>query len=349
MYLDALLEVVIGLVFTWLVISVGTMQVQEWISAFLSWRARFLEQSLRNMLGSEELVERFYAHPLIRSISPPGKKPGDVNRPSYIPAQRFAAALLDIFLSAGRPADRSTGFPTLQEIRAALQNLRQTSPTVAAVLDQNFPHLEAFLERGEVNLALWRAQLEGWFNDAMDRLSGAYKRHAQQWSLIIGLILALIFNIDTITVARQLWREPTLRQAIAEQAARQNRIDPSTGMKQLRQYTDMLSLPVGWSVRAPAENEQCGWQFGQSVYPAVWVGGECRILNTLPRMDDPWGWLVKIIGIFISGLAAMQGAPFWFDILRKLVNLRSAGPVSSSQTLVEGMEEKPKKPEEPVG
>ncbi len=349
MYLDALLEVIIGLVFTWLVLSVGTMQVQEWISALLSWRARFLEQSLRNMLDSEDMVEHFYAHPLIRSISPPGKRQGDVRRPSYIPAKRFAAALLDILFSAGEPVASSTGLPTLQEIRARLRNLRQTFPAVAAVLDQNFPHLEASLERGEINLALWRVQLEEWFNDAMDRLSGAYKRHAQKWSLIIGLVLALIFNIDTIAVARQLWREPTLRQAIAEQAARQDPIDPSTGIEQVRKYTDMLSLPGVWSVRAPAENERCGWEFGQSVYPAVWVGGECRILNTLPRMDDPWGWLMKIVGIFISGLAAMQGAPFWFDILLKLVNLRSAGPVSSSQTLVGGMEEKPKKPEEPVG
>ncbi len=349
MYLDAILEVAIGLVFAWLVLSIGTMQVQEWISAFLSWRARFLEQALLNMLGSEDLVERFYAHPLIRSISPPGKKPGEVRRPSYIPAQRFAAALLEILLSAGQPSSGASGLPTLQDIREGLRNLRQAFPAVAAVLEQKFPNLEASLERGELNLTIWRAQLEEWFNDAMDRLSGAYKRHAQQWSLIIGLGLALLFNVDTVAIARQLWREPTLRQVIAQQAASQSAIDPSMGVEQVRQYVDMLSLPVGWSVRAPAGDEQCGWQWGQPVYPAVWVGGECRLLSTLPRMDDPWGWLSKIIGILLSGLAAMQGAPFWFDVLRRLVNLRSAGPLPSAPPKVETTEEKPPKSEEPVG
>jgi hypothetical protein len=344
MYLDAILEVAIGLVFAWMVLSIGTMQVQEWISALLSLRARFLEQQLLNMLGSKDLVERFYAHPLIRSISPPGKKPGEVRRPSYIPAQRFAAALLKI-LSEGQPSSGASGL----DIREGLRNLRQTSPAVAAVLEQKLPNLEASLERGELNLTIWRAQLEEWFNDAMDRLSGAYKRCAQRWSLIIGLVLALLFNVDTVAIARQLWREPTLRQVIAQQAASKSDTDPSTGVKQVRQYVDMLGLPVGWSVRAPAGDEQCGWQLGQPVYPAVWVGGECRLLSTLPRMDDPWGWLSKIIGILLSGLAATQGAPFWFDVLQRLVKLRSTGPVPSASPKVETTEEKPPKSEEPVG
>ncbi|MBO9367388.1 MAG: hypothetical protein J7555_01405 [Chloroflexi bacterium] len=344
MYLDAILEVAIGLVFAWLVLSIGTMQVQEWISALLSLRARFLEQQLLNMLGSKDLVERFYTHPLIRSISPPGKKPGEVRRPSYIPAQRFAAALLKI-LSEGQPSSGASGL----DIREGLRNLRQTSPAVAAVLEQKLPNLEASLERGELNLTIWRAELEEWFNDAMDRLSGAYKRCAQLWSLFIGLGLALLFNVDTVAIARQLWREPTLRQVIAQQAASKSDTDPSTGVKQVRQYVDMLGLPVGWSVRAPAGDEQCGWQLGKPVYPAVWVGGECRLLSTLPRMDDLWGWLSKIIGILLSGLAATQGAPFWFDVLQRLVNLRSAGPVPSAPPKVETTEEKPPKSEEPVG
>jgi hypothetical protein len=344
MYLDAILEVAIGLVFAWLVLSIGTMQVQEWISALRSLRARFLERQLLNMLGSKDLVERFYAHPLIHSISPPGKKPGEVRRPSYIPARRFADALLKI-LSEGQPSSGASGL----DIREGLRNLRQTSPAVAAVLEQKFPNLEASLERGELNLTIWRVQLEEWFNDAMHRLSGEYKRHVQRCSLIIGLGLALLFNVDTVAIARQLWREPTLRQMIAQQAASKSDTDSSTGVKQVRQYVDMLGLPVGWSVRAPAQDEQCGWQLGQPVYPAVWVRGECRLLSTLPRMDDPWGWLSKIIGIILSGLAATQGAPFWFDVLQRLVNLRSTGPFSSASSKVETTEEKPSKSEEPVG
>lgn len=349
MYLDAILEVAIGLVFSWLVLSLATMQVQEWISTFLSWRAQFLQRAILNMLGDEMLVERFYNHPLIRSISPPGKKFGEVRRPSYIPAQRFAVAMLDIFFSAGQPSVRSTGGLSLQELRQGIIQLRKEYPSLALILDHFFPNLDARLERGEMNLAQIRLQIENWFNDAMDRLSGAYKRHAQKWALVIGILLALAFNVDSVNVARQLWREPTLRQVIVQQATAQPAPDPSTGLTQAHRYVEMLSIPVGWSVTIPLPDQQCGWTPGEAMYPAVWVGGQCRVLATLPRMDDAWGWLTKIFGLLISGLAAMQGAPFWFDMLRRLVNLRGNGPVpaSPSVTLPEAGAEK--KDSEPVG
>lgn len=349
MYLDAILEVAIGLVFSWLVLSLATMQIQEWIGAVLAWRAQFLQRAILNMLGDETLVERFYNHPLIRSISPPGKKPGEVRRPSYIPAQRFAAAVLDVFFSAGQPSVRSTGGLSLQELRQGIIQLRETYPSLATILDHFFPNLDARLERGEMNLVQIRIQMESWFNDAMDRLSGAYKRHAQKWALAIGILLALAFNVDSVNISRQLWREPTLRQVIVQQATAQPAPDPSTGLTQTYRYVEMLSIPVGWSVVEPLPDQQCGWVPGEAVYPAVWVGGQCRVLATLPRMDDAWGWLTKIFGLIISGFAAMQGAPFWFDILRRLVNLRGSGPMPapSSVALPEAVEEK--KDSEPVG
>jgi hypothetical protein len=90
MYLDAILEVAIGLVFSWLVLSIATMQVQEWISSWFRWRAQSLEESIHRMLQDEKLVEQFYNHSMIASLSQPGHKP------SYIPSDRFAQTLFDI-------------------------------------------------------------------------------------------------------------------------------------------------------------------------------------------------------------------------------------------------------------
>jgi len=33
----------------------------------------------------------------------------------------------------------------------------------------------------------------------------------------------------------------------------------------------------------------------------------------------------KFVGWLFSGMAATQGAPFWFEILKQLVNVRSSG------------------------
>ena len=40
---------------------------------------------------------------------------------------------------------------------------------------------------------------------------------------------------------------------------------------------------------------------------------------------DSLAWAVKAIGIVFTGLALAFGAPFWFDVLSKLVQLRSSG------------------------
>ena len=92
MYLDAILEVAIGMVFTWLVLSIATMQVQEWISSGLQLRAKFLKESIENMLQGENLVDEFYNHPMIASLSSPGRKP------SYIPAERFAQTVDEVYI-----------------------------------------------------------------------------------------------------------------------------------------------------------------------------------------------------------------------------------------------------------
>jgi len=94
MYLDAIIEVAIGLVFSWLVLSIATMQMQEWISSLFRWRAELLEDSLKRMLHDEKLVVDFYQHPLITSLSRPG------NKPSYIPSDRFAQSLYDVLFNA---------------------------------------------------------------------------------------------------------------------------------------------------------------------------------------------------------------------------------------------------------
>jgi hypothetical protein len=39
--------------------------------------------------------------------------------------------------------------------------------------------------------------------------------------------------------------------------------------------------------------------------------------------DNFWAWVLKVIGIAITALAISQGAPFWFDLLNKIIVIRS--------------------------
>jgi len=172
-----------------------------------------------------------------------------------------------------------------------------------------------------------QTELVAWFDDVMDRASGEYKRRAVQWAFVIGTILAFAFNVDSIEIATRMWREPTLRQVIVAQA---NGSSPN-GETQLSSndfvnQVNQLGIPVGWTTTPATADQHCGWIPGQAVYLGISRDNSCQILNNLPRMDDTWGWIIKISGLLISGLAAAQGAPFWFDILKKLINVRSSGP-----------------------
>ena len=50
--------------------------------------------------------------------------------------------------------------------------------------------------------------LAGWFDSAMERVSAAYKRRAMLISLLLSLLLAVLFNIDSIHLFQSLWQQP---------------------------------------------------------------------------------------------------------------------------------------------
>jgi hypothetical protein len=139
MQLDAILEVAIGLIFVWLVISVATMETQNRISTLLNWRADYLERSILSMLKESELVEKFYNHPLIMELSLKDKngnhlkdKKGKIYRPEYIPNTRFATAALEVIMNAGREGDQvPVETMSIREMAESMKNLANTNPNLA--------------------------------------------------------------------------------------------------------------------------------------------------------------------------------------------------------------------------
>jgi hypothetical protein len=182
----------------------------------------------------------------------------------------------------------------------------------------------------------------------MERLTGTYKRRAQSIAFIIGLILALILNVDTLNVAASLWREPILRQAVLIQA--QN-YTADGALKEITAASPLVNIPA-LEIQLQGLRIPLGW----SIAPFSTAGGQCSLLpikagqvwgiptrnnQGLPLCNrivnlptDLNGWLAKILGVLITGLAAAQGAPFWFDILKKFINIRSTGTNPAEQVPV---------------
>jgi hypothetical protein len=215
------------------------------------------------------------------------------------------------------------------------------TPGMLEEVRKRFATAAANLGREEHKLAIMRLNAETWFNESMDRLSGWYKRKAQILAFLIGLILAAALNVDSLALINHLWKEPAVREALAANATEFTKANsdlptvPVTGDKitgaveYFNTQFEGLNLPLGWSY-APVtleSNQTCRLiPFGKNV---VWgirdksAANICQKIANAPASSAQW--FMKILGIIFSAAAAAQGAPFWFDILKKVVNIRGSG------------------------
>ncbi len=333
MPLDAILEVAIGLVFAWLVLSVATMEIQNWITARLDMRAQFLEQSILEMFKNEQsLVDQFYNHPAIVELSKLDKK-GRLKKPASIPAAVFAEAAMEVLLNAGKGGEEvPAGAMSFDLMASSVEETKAINPDLSRLMDRLFPQpsmvggpgvsygLEDYVDK----VKEYRGNVEKWFDNVMGQASTWYKENAMAWAFVIGLALSIAFNIDTINITEKLWREPTIRQALVAQAETFELQEGTDNIAQVPGYFDSLAIPVGWTTVPAVDPSACNTRITAQGQFSFWVAGECKVLVNVPPVTDMWGWLLKFLGLAISAFAARQGAPFWFDILKKLVNVRSA-------------------------
>jgi hypothetical protein len=295
MQLDAIIEITIGLVVTWLIISMTTSQIQEFIVEVLGSRSKFLEKRLLEMFKDRALLEKFYQHPLIDSLSAKtflGRK----RKPTDIPNPIFAKAAVDIFLNAGRtegeiPANSMDLATMKQSILKSMGYLKAENEDLARVVNYLTPRLEDAEAKVEETIAEYRKNVESWFDITMVEATKLYRKYASAIAMGLGIGLAVAFNVDSIYIVNQLWRDPTLRQTIVAQAGN-IKPDDQINVTNAKTKLEELSLPVGWNEETTLQNT-----------------GEV---------------LSKVLGFLITGVAASLGAPFWFDILNRLLGLKSA-------------------------
>lgn len=208
-----------------------------------------------------------------------------------------AANTLEEALAVGRAVAAKVPDP-LTNVQHAVERLPvgHTREALLVLIDKSRRETGAIEHQTEA----FRKNLENWFNDAMDRVGGWYKRWTRQILLAIAVLAVIAVNADTIKIVQRLASDSALRTSLAaaaEDAAKSATTQPDAAQKLdvVVQKSKTLQLPLGWY--------QWPWE-----YPL-----------------DPRLALLKIFGLLISALAVSQGAPFWFDILSKVTNLRATG------------------------
>jgi hypothetical protein len=339
-------------------------------------------------------VHTLFNHPLIFSLSK-----GDSD-PSYIASSAFAKAIMDLLVPITAATDAMgalkviSGAPTKEALELAI-------PQVANAKLRN--SLAALLRSAEGDVDKFKAALEDWFNHSMDRVTGWYKLHAQTWLLILGFILAVTCNVDSIRIIQTLSKNPNLAHAVAAQAeafakekgrpdskedqaaarkvkekkikeARENlanvtkenasslenaqeAVNQATGdaKKEAQAKFDIVKVENEKKLtKAKKEEEDAvNWdgvladfksdlkELSNTGIPMGWdqtARSGFGLFKNPQRSDwasfgnwntaDKWNWDVlfpALCGWGVTALAASLGAPFWFDMLQRVMNLRGNG------------------------
>ena len=260
----------------------------------------------------------------------------------------------------------------------------------------------------------FKQNIEVWFNNAMDRVGGWYKRRSQWVTGAISLIVVVLMNVDAMLIVRYLDANPGVRDGLVTQAkayvdakAKEPASPAPTvkaGVVAGDTYTGRLTFnatkddEIVFSTDAPGakfrppsvkvekditsinytldtaisdvpQKATVTAKIGTAEVAKASVDIQPSYLEQLNRVQNqlmglklPIGWvrqptqadndmrlglgqlrtdfgdvlMYHILGWLITAIAATLGAPFWFDMLNKIMSIRSAGKAP---------EEMPKSPE----
>ena len=322
MFGSAALDVVIGLFFVYLILSLIASGLNEGVSSLFAMRAKVLEDGIRNLLGSKQAKEEFYEHSLVKSMTKETgvirkirKRLGGKDRrfPSYIPSRTFALALLDNITGPDAPI-------TPASVKQALETMPESNLKKSLIVLWNDAGAE---------LSEFQHSVERWFDEGMERVSGWYRRrvHVVLWAISLLMVIAL--NADTVVIAKTLWNDDTLRAAVVAEA--ETTVEAGQQAVADPEFEDVaaefdkvqdLNLPIGWTLAEKGS--------GDAPYPQ--------------ELPDTWGDLgelfpEKLLGLFLTAAALTLGAPFWFDLLGKVAGVRSSGGRPSGSRTRRGKDE----------
>lgn len=329
MFDSVVLDIAIGLIFVFLATSLAITAGNELLASLFKWRAKDLWTGLRMLTGrgkaaadgESDLVREIYQHPLIRGLHRDDDTSGGRKAPSYIPANLFAMALLDIAL---RPAGetRSIANIGIEEIRQTLNARRdKLGNRVTDALQTFVNYAEADSRAALTALEKLQHDVEGWFNAGMDRVSEIYKRRAQLFSLILAVTFVSVLNLDSIRITRSLSNDPVLRAALIERATAAAKEEAATTPATAPAPSEATMAMSATAIALDKVQADIS-TVTQLGIPLGWEGNA-------PEPTFSW-WLRKVFGLLITALAASLGAPFWFDVLKKATSLRQ--PPANAKT-----------------
>ena len=349
MFSNVAIDVVLGLVFIFFLYSLLASILQEILARWFGLRARTLLKALRRMLEDgdsrfdstlvnffidmgtnivdyfrplkkQTFLKAFYDHPTIKYLGENNTN----SKPSYIDATSFSKTIIQILRGLGY----NQSLNQMQSIRNNLQighiDDFTINPETLASLTRQWMDASNDIDH-------FRLNLEEWFNNTMDRATGWYKKQTQLLLFLIGWVVAINFNVDAIAITKILANNEGVRKELVNLAVDQQQkyaevvkaqkdsiiTDQKTGQKTIIKYVTLNEDQLG-KITKSLETDAFTTQ------RILGLGDRDKLTNDV-KIKYQSSLLIANIGWLLTALAISLGAPFWFDMLNKVMMLRNAG------------------------
>lgn len=321
-----LIDIIIGLAFIFFSLSVIASYLLESFYSVTRERARFLQKAVAQLVDDRvngkayagDLTKEIFAHPLIAKKSTRIDNGAKFNiaawGPAYIQPQDFTDVLLAIL------RERYPHQPSMLGYREMIQQL-SPDETIKSVL-------APLLDKSD-SISEFRQNISVWYDDAMERASGSFKRKTQLPLLIIGTVLAVSMDVNTIEYANRLAKDGALRSALVADATKQVTNIQSVPPNVTKEYLADLSNNIQKFNNDLAD-------FGSNVAVRDLNNNMVDILDRLsaqkvekdnnetPGNMKESNTLFWLIGCILTGIAVSLGTSFWLNFLKLMIAVRSS-------------------------
>lgn len=307
------LDVALGLSFIFFLFSVLVSTTSEMILSWSNARGKTLWKALSHLLPQSghgrdaKPLNEFVQHPLMTCMHRQTSADASIAKhfPSYLSSGQFGQILMDVLETKGTEALAETRWEQIQKgILTMPQETRGTLQALSRDAERN-------LLPGQEPMSVFQFVAAQWFDSMMDRTTGWYKRLTQAWNFGLGIVLAIACNLNVIAMTRALSTNDDLRAALVQKAEAMARTEGE------------LVAKMGPQVSAGSREVLRGVMddFTQAGFPIGWNEKTAKAWVAQPLGT----FFESLLGWLIAGAAAALGAQFWFDMMKKIINLRGTG------------------------
>lgn len=322
-----ILDLGIVLIFTYLLLSIISSTIYEAFLTLRKARGKMLKHAFKTLFFDEEwrtITSKY----LINSPTIKALKRTESSFPAYVSAKSFSSAMI------GMIRNGSTDPVTIQTIRERLNSEDSLIKGDARIALLNI------LDNAQDDYDKFIKGVENFYDDYMDRVSGWFKLKYQKVMFMISLVVTLILNVDTMHIATTLWKDQGKLAVMADQVSEEVKNMELSSDRKTITYNKPDGTNITLNVVHSFDTTAISPDSAMAILKQEKQHVEA-IVGTLTSTGIPMGWeskeaifnvfrweprlAVRIFGWLVTALAVFMGAPTWFDILNKLVNLRGTG------------------------